>query len=84
MAPFKVIVEVETAVGGEVVAVGVVAGVAVACELGLPCPTALMAETRKLYAVPFVKPVTVAVMFVEVPSENVVHVEVEVSLKSMA
>jgi hypothetical protein len=39
-----------------------------------PVPTALTAATRKTYAVPLVSPVTVALVAVDVPSENVVHV----------
>ena len=38
-----------------------------------PVPTALTAATRKTYAVPFERPVTVVEVAVEVPSANVVH-----------
>jgi hypothetical protein len=38
-----------------------------------PVPTLLVAATRKMYVVPFVKPVTVADVAVEVPSANVVQ-----------
>lgn len=37
-------------------------------------PTLLMALTRKVYAVPLVNPVTVAVAVGDVPSSNVVQV----------
>jgi hypothetical protein len=47
-------------------------------ELAL-VPMAFTAYTSKLYADPFVRPVTVAVVEVEVGSPNCVHVEVEVS-----
>jgi hypothetical protein len=50
------------------------AGVAVAVELGVLVPTALIALTRKLYDNAFVKPVTVVEVEVEVPSEKVVQV----------
>jgi hypothetical protein len=40
-----------------------------------PVPTLLIAATRKTYAVPFVSPVTVALVAVDVPSAKVVHVE---------
>ena len=40
-----------------------------------PVPAALVALTRNVYAVPFVKPVTVADAEVEVPSANTVYVE---------
>ena len=36
-----------------------------------PVPTLLIALTRNVYEVPFVKPVTVALVDVEVPSANV-------------
>ena len=39
-----------------------------------PVPATLEALTRNVYAVPFVKPVTVALADVDVPSRNVVHV----------
>jgi hypothetical protein len=38
-------------------------------------PTPFTAATRNTYAVPLVRPVTVAEVDVEVPSLNVVHVE---------
>ena len=41
----------------------------------IPVPAALVALTRNVYAVPFVKPVTVAEAEVEVPSANTVYVE---------
>lgn len=41
----------------------------------LPVPTLFTAATRNTYAVPFVRPVTVALVPVDVPSENVVHVD---------
>jgi hypothetical protein len=40
-------------------------------------PAAFTAATRNVYAVPFVRPVTVAEVAVVVPSENVVHEEPE-------
>jgi hypothetical protein len=40
-----------------------------------PVPTAFTAATRKTYAVPLVRPVTVALVAADVPSENVVHVD---------
>jgi hypothetical protein len=39
----------------------------------LPVPAEFTAETRKLYEVPLVRPVTVAEVFVEVPSAKVAH-----------
>jgi hypothetical protein len=39
-----------------------------------PAPTALTAATRKTYAVPFVSPVTVALVVADEALENVVHV----------
>ena len=41
----------------------------------VPVPAALVALTRNVYDVPFVKPVTVAEADVEVPSANTVHVD---------
>ena len=41
----------------------------------VPVPAALDALTRNVYAVPFVKPVTVAEVDVDVPSANTVYVE---------
>ena len=40
-----------------------------------PVPAVLVALTRNVYAVPFVKPVTVAEADVDVPSANTVYVE---------
>jgi hypothetical protein len=40
-----------------------------------PVPTPFTAATRNTYAVPLVSPVTVAPVLLDVPSENVVHVE---------
>ena len=40
----------------------------------VPVPAALVALTRNVYAVPFVKPVTVADAVVDVPSANTVYV----------
>ena len=40
----------------------------------VPVPAALVALTLNVYAVPLVKPVTVAAAVVDVPSVNVVHV----------
>jgi hypothetical protein len=40
-----------------------------------PVPTPFTAATRKVYAVPLVRPVTAAEVAVDVPSETVVHVE---------
>jgi hypothetical protein len=45
-----------------------------------PVPIPLIAATRKIYAVPLVSPVTVAVVAVEVPSVNVVQVDPELLL----
>ena len=39
-----------------------------------PAPCSEIAATRKMYAVPFVKPRTVVAVVGEVPSTNVVHV----------
>ena len=41
----------------------------------VPVPAALDALTRNVYAVPFVKPVTVAEADVDVPSANTVYVD---------
>ena len=46
-------------------------GVAVVVEEALPGPLALTAVTRNSYEVPFVNPVTVAVLAVDVPSAKV-------------
>jgi hypothetical protein len=40
-----------------------------------PVPMRLTAATRKTYAVPLVRPVTVALVSVDVPSEKVAHVD---------
>ena len=40
----------------------------------VPVPAVLVALTRNVYAVPFVKPVTVAEADVDVPSANTVYV----------
>jgi hypothetical protein len=53
---------------------GVVDGITAAETVDVaPVPAALVALTRNVYDVPFVKPVTVADADVEVPSANVVH-----------
>jgi hypothetical protein len=41
----------------------------------VPVPAALTAEIRNVYVVECDRPVTVADVVVEVPSENVLHVE---------
>ena len=48
----------------------------------LPDPTEFTAETRNRYSVPFCRLVTVAVVAVEVPSENVLHVAAATVLNS--
>ena len=54
---------------------GVVAGVTLELSvLKLPVPTSFTAATLKIYAVPFVSPVTVAEVKVDVPSANGVQV----------
>ena len=59
-----------TAVG----ALGTVRGVTAAETVDVaPVPTALVALTRNVYDVPLVKPVTVALAVVDVPSANVAH-----------
>ena len=57
---------------GTVVCGGAV-GVADATADAVLVPTELTALTRKLYSVPFVRPVTVADVVVRVPSLNVLH-----------
>ena len=57
-------------------------GVAEAGELDAPVPTEFTADTRKSYDVPFVSPVTVAEVAVDVPSENTDHVESADALNS--
>jgi hypothetical protein len=53
---------------------GVVRGVAASETMEVaPVPATLVALTRNVYEVPFVKPVTIADADVEVPSANVVH-----------
>ena len=53
---------------------GIVDGVAAVETADVaPVPTTLVALTRNVYDVPFVKPVTVANADVEVPSANVDH-----------
>ena len=56
----------------DVGAPGVVRGVTAAETIEVaPVPAALVALTRNMYDVPFVKPVTVAAAIVDVPSANV-------------
>lgn len=45
-----------------------------AAEYG-PSPIAFLARTRKMYEVPLVRPVTVADVDIETPSENVVQLD---------
>ncbi len=53
---------------------GVVAGVASLLALeAVPVPIAFTAETRKIYFVPFVSPVTTTVVASDSSSVNVVH-----------
>ena len=55
---------------------GVVTGVTAAETVDVaPVPAVLDALTRNVYAVPFVKPVTVVEAEVDVPSANTVYVE---------
>jgi hypothetical protein len=56
---------------GGVPAVGVTALLA---AVYAPTPTPLTAATRNTYAVPFVSPVTVALVAVDAAAVNVVHV----------
>ena len=58
----------------DVGAPGTVRGVTELDDAVVPVPTAFVALTRNVYAVPFVKPVTVAEAVVEVPSANTVYV----------
>ena len=51
-----------------------ITGVAVTTVDHTPVPKPFTAATRRSYAVPFTRPVTVADVVVEVPSANVVHV----------
>ena len=48
-------------------------GVADTILLGFPCPAVFTAEISKLYDVPFVSPVTVVEVAVEVPSAKTDH-----------
>ena len=58
----------------DVGALGTVRGVTAAETVDVaPVPATLVALTRNVYDVPFVKPVTVADADVEVPSANVAH-----------
>ena len=57
----------------EVGASGTVIGVADTILLGFPCPAEFTAETSKLYEVPFVSPVTVVEVAVEVPPAKTDH-----------
>jgi hypothetical protein len=50
-----------------------VIGMADTMPLGFPCPAEFTAEIRKLYAVPFVSPVTIVDVAVEVPSAKTDH-----------
>ena len=52
----------------------VVRGVTAADWPNAPSPTAFTAATWNTYSVPFVRPVTVALVAVDVPSANRVHV----------
>ena len=58
----------------EVGAPGTVRGTTAADVSAAPVPAALVALTLNVYDVPFVKPVTVAEVAVDVPSANVVYV----------
>ena len=58
----------------EVGAPGGAAGVTELEDAEVPRPTALIAVTRNVYAVPFVKPVTLVEAVVDVPSANIVQV----------
>ncbi len=62
----------ETDVGAPAVVAGVAASDSVEYE---PVPATLTAATWNTYDVPFVRPVTVAEVKVDVPSANVDHVE---------
>ena len=53
---------------------GAAAGVTELDDAEVPRPTALIAVTLNVYAVPFVKLVTVVAVVVDVPSANTVHV----------
>ena len=75
-----------TVMGRIGVADGIGGGVEVADAMidGEPTPTALTALTRKLCLMPFASPVTVAVVPVLVPSENVLHKNALAALYCMA
>ena len=62
-----------TVAASPVGAPGTVRGVADVVVDAAPVPAALTAETRNVYAVPLVRPVTVADVTVDVASLNVVH-----------
>ncbi len=82
--PMELVVEeMERVVEGGVVS-GIIpaVGVVVAILEALPVPTLLIADTRKSYPESFVRPVTVAVVVVPVPSLNVVQLESAESLYS--
>ena len=57
----------------EVGALGTVRGVTDPDVAVAPVPIVFTALTRNVYAVPFTKPVTVALAAVDVPSANVAH-----------
>ena len=59
-------------------------GVAVTVPLAVPCPFEFTAETRKSYDEPFVSAVTTLLVLTDTPSAKVAHVEVAVSLYSIA
>jgi hypothetical protein len=50
-------------------------GVAVTVAEAAPWPAAFTADTRNVYSVPFVNPVTTAAVTAEAPSSNVDHDE---------
>jgi hypothetical protein len=54
---------------------GELALMALAVAEGVPVPATFTAETRNMYVVPALSPVTVADVVVEVPSAKAVHVE---------
>ncbi len=82
--PMELVVEeMERVVEGGVVSGIITAvGVVVAILEAFPVPTLLIADTRKSYPESFVRPVTVAVVVVPVPSLNVVQLESAESLYS--
>jgi hypothetical protein len=61
----------------------VVYGVAVSVFEGVEVPVAFVADTRKSYALPLVRPVTVIVVLVVTACGKALHVLPEVSLYSM-